>query len=119
LHPFADVFPFILAPRRGADFREIGLIDKNSGKGIGIEFQVPIAAAFGSDDDVGNDGLCRIVDKRQARLRVEGADFGDHLCKVFVIDTANAFEGRCLPAPKTVEIVHQYFHGRIEPVAIG
>ena len=53
------------------------------------------------------------------RLRIEAADFRDHLAEIFHIDAAHRYQPAQVSLRQQVEVVQQCLHRGIKPIALG
>ena len=69
-------------------------------------------------EHIRHDGLHERRSERKPRFRIELADFGDHVGKVFVADAANLAKRCQVSFGQEIEMRHQRLHGRVEAVPL-
>ena len=108
-------FVAVLADR----LRQLGvidLIDQHARQRVAVEFDVPAAVGSGPHIDIRHHGLGAGRTEFQARLRIEAANFADHVGDVFVVDTAEFSQRGDIALGQQVEMLDQRLHRRIVAV---
>ncbi|MEY9584643.1 hypothetical protein ABIA15_003400 [Sinorhizobium fredii] len=90
---------------------------RTRGSASGVELDQPAAIRRRTDDDIGNDRLGNAGLEACPRLRIELADFGEHVDEILLVDPADLLEAREVAARQKFEIGDKCLHGGIEAIA--
>ena len=86
---------------------------------VAVEFDVPAAVGPGPHIDIRHHGLGPRRAEFQTRLRIETADFADHVGDIFVIDAAEFPQGSDVAPGQEVEMLDQGLHRRIVTIELA
>ena len=118
LQAFGEVGFFGVAPRRRRDLGIVALVDQHLRQGVGIELDDPAAVGSRPHEDVGHDRLHHRRAERQAGLRIEAADFRDHVGEVFVAHAADFLQRGKIAPRQQIEPGDQGLHRRIVAILL-
>ena len=96
--------------------RIVSLIDQDLRQRVGIELDEPGAVGRRAHKYVRHDRLERRRTEGEPRLRIELADFRNHLGQIFVADAAYLFQGGKFAPRQEIEPRDQRLHGGIETI---
>ncbi len=119
LHAFGQERLFLVRDRPLGDARIIGLVHQHLRQRVGVEFDIPAAVGGRAHIDVGHDRLHHAAAEHEARLRIEAAQFRDHVGEVFLVHVADTAQRRVVALRQQIEIADQRLHRRIEAVALA
>ena len=107
-----------VGPRVLGELGVIALVDEDLRQRVGVELDDEAAVGARPHIDVGHDRLHRGRAEGQARLRIETADFGDHVGEILVADAADPPQRGEVALGEQIEAADQRLHRRIEAVAL-
>jgi hypothetical protein len=108
----------VSACRRG-DAGIVGLVHEHPRQGVGIELDHEAAVRGCPHDHVRHEHVDRHCAEGASGLRFEGAELGQHLGEVLVVDAAQALQARQVPLRDEVEAGDERRHRGIEAVALA
>ena len=114
---FGDIGLRSSSNARGVDLGVIASIHQHARQRVGIELDVPTAIGAFAHIDVWQNRLHRLGTEGEAGLRVERADFRDHVGNVFGGQVAQAGTGVEIAPRHQIEPRQDRLHGGIEPVS--
>ena len=104
--------------QRPRDLGVVALVDQHPRQRAGVELDDPAAVRGRAHEHVRDEDLDRAAREGAPGLRVEGADLGEHLGQILVVDAAEALQGRKIALRDEVEPRDEGRHRRVEAVLL-